>query len=73
MDFCVYVSTWHYLQITAEIGAIEPWIQELEVAQNLPEVATPGALFQTKAKYKKFKEQTDRRVKTVEEIMRDGI
>lgn len=54
------------------MSAIESWIQELEVAQNLPEVATPGALFQTKARYKKLKEQTDRRVKTVEEIMRDG-
>lgn len=66
------ISTRHHLQTSAEMGAIEPWIQELEVAQNLPEVATPGALFQTKAKYKKLKEQTDRRVKTAEEIMRDS-
>lgn len=66
------VSTHCYLQTVAEMSAIESWIQELEVAQNLPEVATPGALFQTKARYKKLKEQTDRRVKTVEEIMRDG-
>ena len=66
------VSNRSYLQTTAEMGALESWMQELEVARNFPEVATPGALFQTKAKYKKLKEQMDRRVKTVEEIMRDG-
>ncbi len=49
------------------------WLNELENAQVLPEVPSPGALFQTKAKYKKLKEQTDRKERTVEEINNKGI
>lgn len=54
------------------MSEINCWLSELESAQNVPQVASAGALFQTKAKYRNLKEQIEQKSKTIEEIQTNG-
>lgn len=54
------------------MSEINYWLSEVESAQNISQVASPGALFQTKAKYKNLKDQIDVKSKTIEEIQANG-
>lgn len=51
---------------------INDWLNEMEDTQNLPQLPSPGSLFQTKAKFKKLKEQVDRQLIVFTEIKTDG-
>lgn len=58
--------------MSIEIANVNIWMNELDTVQCLPKLPSPGALFQTKAKYKKLKEQSDRISKIIEDIKKDG-
>ncbi|XP_065223372.1 dystrophin, isoforms A/C/F/G/H-like isoform X12 [Planococcus citri] len=59
-------------KINDNMSEINGWLADIQLAQNVPKVCSPAALFQTKAKYKALIEQIERKCKIIATIKSDG-